>query len=156
MNLTAREHYIAHLLLAKIYNDWNMVSAVTIMQTSWHKKRKFKFNSRLYAKLRKLQGQKMSERWKGVKKTPEQVKKHAEAIRGRKRGTPSEETRQKLSLANRGKKQPWVAERNKGNKYGLGKHPNVGTCYYNNGEVEVRRRECPEGFVKGRLKRHGN
>lgn len=52
VNLTAREHYIAHLLLAKIYNDWNMTSAVTIMMTSWHGKRTFKFNSKLYEKLK--------------------------------------------------------------------------------------------------------
>ena len=71
VNLTAREHYIAHLLLAKIYNDWNMTSAVTIMMTSWHGKRKFKFSSKLYEKLRQEHGRKMSAKWKGVKKTPE-------------------------------------------------------------------------------------
>ena len=56
VNLTAREHYIAHLLLAKIYKDWNMTSAVTMMMTSWHGKRKFKFNSKLYEKVRKEHG----------------------------------------------------------------------------------------------------
>lgn len=95
----------------------------------------------------------MSAKWKGVKKTPEQVKKHADAIRGRKMPPRSDEWRRKLSEANKGKKQPWVSERNRGNKYGLGKHANAGTHYYNNGEVEVRVKECPEGFVKGRLKR---
>lgn len=52
--LTAREHYICHLLLAKIYNDCKMYSAVVFMQckTKRHK-RDFKFNSHLYAKLRK-------------------------------------------------------------------------------------------------------
>ena len=150
--MTAREHYIAHLLLAKIYNDWNMTSAVTIMMTTWRGKREFRFNSKLYEKLRQEHGRKMSAKWKGVKKTPEQVKKHADAIRGRKHPPRSDEWRRNLSLANKDKKQPWVSERNKGNKYGLGKHPNKGTYYYNNGVVEVRRVECPEGFVKGRLK----
>lgn len=56
VNLTAREHYICHLLLAKIYDDWNMTSAVTIMMTSWHGNRQFKFNSKLYEKLRKEHG----------------------------------------------------------------------------------------------------
>lgn len=52
--LTAREHYICHLLLAKIYNDCKMFSAVVFMQCKSHShKRDFKFNSRLYAKLRK-------------------------------------------------------------------------------------------------------
>ena len=31
VNLTAREHYIAHLLLAKIYNDYKMYAAITYM-----------------------------------------------------------------------------------------------------------------------------
>ena len=31
VNLTAREHYVAHLLLAKIYKDVKMYSAVTYM-----------------------------------------------------------------------------------------------------------------------------
>ena len=65
----------------------------------------------------------------------------------------SDEWRRKLSEANKGKKQPWVSERNKGNKYGLGNHVNAGTHFYNNGVVEVRRFECPDGFVKGRLKK---
>ena len=68
VRLTAREHYIAHLLLAKIYNDFKMYSAVTYMQckTSTHKgKRDFKFNSRLYEKMRISLGNKISERNKG-------------------------------------------------------------------------------------------
>lgn len=31
VNLTAREHYIAHLLLAKIYGDWKMTNALFLM-----------------------------------------------------------------------------------------------------------------------------
>ena len=52
--LTAREHYICHLLLAKIYNDYKMLSAVVFMQckATYHH-RYFKFNSRLYACIRK-------------------------------------------------------------------------------------------------------
>lgn len=53
VKLTAREHYIAHLLLAKIYDDLKMHLAVTYMKTGAHKMRKFKFNSHLYAKIRK-------------------------------------------------------------------------------------------------------
>ena len=32
--LTAREHYICHLLLAKIYNDYKMLSAVIWMRVA--------------------------------------------------------------------------------------------------------------------------
>ena len=45
--LTAREHYICHLL-AKIYNDYKMLSAVVFMQCKTKRqKRDFKFNSHL-------------------------------------------------------------------------------------------------------------
>lgn len=65
MNLTAREHYIAHLLLAKIYNDVKMYSAVTYMMTGYHKNRQYKFNSRLYSKMREQYSQRMSVANKG-------------------------------------------------------------------------------------------
>lgn len=66
VNLTAREHYIAHLLLAKIYNDYAMYSALTYMQckSSSHQ-RDFKFNSRLYEKMRIEFAKKVSKSKKG-------------------------------------------------------------------------------------------
>ena len=64
--LTAREHYICHLLLAKIYNDYKMLSAVVFMQCKSHShKRDFKFNSRLYAKMRKD----FSKKTRGIQKS---------------------------------------------------------------------------------------
>ena len=45
VSLTAREHYIAHLLLAKMYNDQKMWCAVQTMG------KKFRYNSRLFAQL---------------------------------------------------------------------------------------------------------
>ena len=33
VNLTAREHYIAHLLLAKIYDDYKMWNALTYFKS---------------------------------------------------------------------------------------------------------------------------
>lgn len=60
VNLTAREHYIAHLLLAKIYKDWKMTSAITMMMRNPSGSRNFKFNSRLYSKFREEHGRKMS------------------------------------------------------------------------------------------------
>ena len=66
--LTAREHYICHLLLAKIYNDYKMLSAVVFMQAAKERwpSRTFKFNSRLYEAIRKefskkRKGHKMSD-----------------------------------------------------------------------------------------------
>ena len=50
VNLTAREHYVAHLLLAKIYDDRKMHSAVTFMHAG---RDAFRFSSRLYEHLRR-------------------------------------------------------------------------------------------------------
>lgn len=62
VRLSAREHYIAHLLLAKIYDDLAMYSAVMYMQCrSSTQARAFRFNSRLYASIRKEFGAKRRE-----------------------------------------------------------------------------------------------
>ena len=62
VNLTAREHYIAHLLLAKIYNDYKMWYAWNMMLCkNSSQKRNFKYNNRIYGKLREEFGKKNSE-----------------------------------------------------------------------------------------------
>ena len=67
---------------------------------------------------------------KGKKLSEEHKKKMAEANKGKHR---SEETKKK------------IAEASKGNK-------NVrGTRWYNNGKISKRAKECPKGFVPGRL-----
>ena len=53
----------------------------------------------------------------------------------------TEETKRKLSEVKKGKPS-W----NKGLKLGTN-----GTHWYNNGKINVKAKECPEGFVKGRL-----
>lgn len=119
--LTAREHYICHLLLAKIYNDYKMLSAVVFMQCKSHShKRDFKFNSRLYARLKIDFAEKIRERMSGEnnpnygKKRPE----HSKKLKGRKHPKEfgqkiskskighivSESTREKISKSLIGKK----------------------------------------------------
>ena len=51
VNLTAREHFIAHLLLAKIYNDKKMWCAINMMSNGRHRKYA-KSNSRTYQMLK--------------------------------------------------------------------------------------------------------
>ena len=66
VRLSAREHYIAHLLLAKIYDDLKMYSALTYMRCgNKFVNRDFKFNSRLYKKMREEFARKVSESKKG-------------------------------------------------------------------------------------------
>lgn len=61
----------------------------------------------------------------------------------------SEETKKKMSVARKGKKFRPLSEKHKKKI----SEANKGKHYYNNGEINVRRYECPEGFVPGRLKR---
>ena len=65
----------------------------------------------------------------------------------------SAETRKKMSEANKGKHISEetckkMSEAHKGKM-----NPTFGTRWYNNGVICVRAKTCPEGFVKGRIKK---
>lgn len=69
INLTCREHYIAHLLLWKIHKEdefgYKMLCAVKRMQVQYVN-RKFKFNSRLYEHIRIEHARFVSKRLKNL------------------------------------------------------------------------------------------
>ena len=75
--------------------------------------------------------------------------------------TFSQEVRQHMSEAHKGHKQTEetkkrISEFNKGKIIPLEQREIIsetfkGTHYYTNGQIEVRRKECPEGFVLGRV-----
>ena len=101
------------------------------LQTSWCKGKHLSDETK----------KKISESKKGKKRGPhseEWIRKLSEAHKGKKF---SEEHKRKLSEAHKGRQGP-----NKGKKLGSN-----GTHWYNNGEINVKAKECPEGFVKGRL-----
>ena len=118
------------------------------------------------------------------------VKEHNAFKKGKK---PSEETRKKLSEANKDKNNPFygkrhseetkkkmrcswdydkhfseetkkkLSEASKGNKHFLGKKHSEetkkkmskakkGTHWFNNGKICIRAKECPQGFIPGRLR----
>ena len=168
VKLTAREHYIAHLLLAKIYNTYGLYSAVIYMQTGRLKNRKFKFNSRLYQKIREEFANKMSQKkkgktsWnKGKKMSDEFKQKVSEANKGKKTWLGkhhSEESRKKISEAHKGRyigRTPtWLVGKQLSEEHKQkDREAILGLKYWNNGIKNVRARECPEGFVRGRLKK---
>lgn len=158
--MTARQHYIAHLLLAKIYDDFKMYSALIYMQCkSSNHQRDFKFNSRLYEKMRIEFAKKMSKSKKGrhyynngevevmtfecpegfmsgrLPFSPQHCKRISDVAKRRIGWKHSEKTKEKMSISA------------KGNKACIGLH------WFNNGQIEIHALECPEGFVSGRLKK---
>ena len=110
--LTAREHYIAHLLLAKIYDDYKMWHAVNLMSRL---NAKVKINSRLYEMVRINSARTHSESMKG-KPPPNKGKKMSEEQKHKisdatKKTMADPELRKYLSDIKKGK-----PSHNKGNK----------------------------------------
>lgn len=110
VKLTAREHFICHLLLTKMYENKNkdkMIHAAWAMTTLENKNQeRYKINSKSYEILRKQYAEIRSKQLKngpGRKHSEETKKKLSEAHKGKKRGPMSEESKQKLSESLKGK-----------------------------------------------------
>lgn len=131
VKLSYREHYIAHLLLAKIYDDFKMLSALIMMRKMTHQmERHFKFNSRLFEKMRL--------------KWHKSILGHTSPMKGK---TFSLEVRSKMSIGRKG-----IAPWNKGRplsdeaKRKISESvsiSNFGCYYWNDGIRCVKSRECP-------------
>ena len=107
INLSAREHYIAHLLLAKIYDDYKMWHAVNLMSRL---NAKVKINSRLYEMVRINSARTHSEFMKG-KPSPNKGKKMSEEQKQKlsdatKKAMADPELRKYLSDIKKGKPSP--------------------------------------------------
>lgn len=175
VNLTAREHYIAHILLAKIYDDKKMWCAVNRLI---HGNDFMKYNhisSRMYEYLKKnifstqhtpMFGNHHSELTKekirkgmlgksnalGFKQSDEAKKKISES-RNRKKGNYSLEEKRKMSES---MKKYWIDHRDEILSKRTKWRENIGTHWYNNGNTNIRAKECPEGFVAGILRKTHN
>ena len=116
VNLTAREHYVAHLLLAKIYNDWKMWCAIHRI-IHGHNNNYTRITSRLYSTIRVQQSRKISEALKGRTFSEETRRKLSEAKKGKPPPTkgrhPSEDTKRKISEALKGKRRKPFSEETK-------------------------------------------
>jgi len=164
--LTAKEHYICHLLLCKITcgtYKYKMINALIRMTYSKSNNQE-RYTAKSYSLVRSLIAEKNSVMFKGKKKS-EEVKSNMKGKSGtwvrteeskynsseaqKKRfisssGTfkdkkHSEETKQKWSEKRKGIKPPFDAK---------------GTKWYTNGEVDkmCKSDNIPEGFVLGRVK----
>jgi hypothetical protein len=94
---------------------------------------------------------------KGKNHTDEAKKKIGEAVKGEKNPNYgkqfSDETKKKMSEAHLGKKLSDETRKKLSEAKKEKNNPAFGTRWYNNGLVCVRARECPEGFVPGRLRK---
>lgn len=104
VELSAREHFICHLLLAKMYPDSGLIHAV------WYMSNIGRYNSKEYAYLKEKHGKRIGEiiskRWKGIPKSEEQKQKISEANKGntRLKGIPkSNEHKIAMSVSATGK-----------------------------------------------------
>lgn len=114
--LTPEEHYIAHLLLVKIYpNEPKLVYAANAMST--YKLNGYRLNNKSYGWLRKKHSRIVKESLTGKPRPPEVIAKISATQKGRlltekqkaarlaRIGKPlQEETRRKISEANKGRK----------------------------------------------------
>jgi len=125
VKLTAREHFICHWLLVKIYSTgeehWKMLNALRIMRAENTKQYRYTtaITSRVYAKLKEeyaiLQSNKVSGKnnpMYGAKFTRSEdgKRKQREAILGDKNGSKNLEARQKISQSKLGRKREPFSE----------------------------------------------
>lgn len=114
--LTAKEHFMAHRFLAKIYPSSGMVHAVYKMACSNKAFNRFKVTSRVYEELRiahahrvstdEVAKQKKSLAAKGKKQSEEHIKARTES-RKKNGDWLTDETKAKIGKSNTGKKGYW-------------------------------------------------
>lgn len=97
--------------------------------------------------------QKMSTAQKGKRYSDETKKKLSESLKGNKNrlGTcHTDEARKKMSASHKGK---MFTEEHKQKISEALKYKTTGRCWFNNGLINIKAKSCPEGFVRGRIKK---
>ena len=106
VKLTAREHFICHLLLVKMLNGhskYKMAFALNRMLTYSTKHNRYIPSSKLYDLSRKYRSEAISVTHKGIPESAESNLKRSIAQKGIPKGPMSSETKQKLSMSLKGK-----------------------------------------------------
>lgn len=124
-SLTAREHFICHWLLTKIYSEgeahWKMINAFRMMRAENPKQKRYstKITARVYANLKEEYSKLQSQRYIGENnpmygdkfyRSEEGYRKHKEAISGDKNGAKRPETKKKIAETKIGKKRETFSE----------------------------------------------
>lgn len=132
---------------AALKASWTEERKEKLRTEFWTKERRLLESQRLKEhnpmdnpEIRKYMAQRTSEAKKGksLPHTEEWNKHIGDALRGRKNGPLSDETKAKISAKKSGKNNPMY-----------GKSATKGTKWYTNGIINVRRKECPIGFIPG-------
>ena len=118
-------------------------------------------NKGMHWKLSEETKKKISEANKGRKMSEEWRRKNSEAHKGKKREPLSDEHKKKISESHKGyhhsdEARKKMSEACKGRSaWNKGKHlsdeARKAMHWFNNGEISIRTKECPEGFVSGRI-----
>jgi hypothetical protein len=109
--LTPEEHYLAHLLLIRLYpHEPKLVYAARMM--TFQNSKVQRVNNKLYGWLKRKHAALVSKKFTGTKQSKEHIEKRAQSLRGRKRPkrtfsyTHSPEVREKMSVKRKGIS-PW-------------------------------------------------
>lgn len=118
-SLTAREHFICHWLLTKIYSEgethWKMINAFRMMRAENPKQKRYttKITARVYSNLKEKYSKLQSQKYVGENnpmygdkfyRSEEGYRKHKEAISGNKNVSKRPETKKKIAESKIGKK----------------------------------------------------
>ena len=116
--ITAREHFVCHWLLTKIYptgeEHWKMLNALRMMRAENKNQQRYdtKITSRVYAKLKEEYARLQSERFSGENnpmygnkfyRSEEGYNRQREAVLGEKNGSKKVESRKKIADSKLGK-----------------------------------------------------
>lgn len=107
VHLTAREHFLVHWLLCKLFTGKNKISMwcamASFLQNNNDKNKDSKINSHQYQILKKYSSKQASVRFTGIPKTKEHNKKNSESHKDKKRNPFSNEWKNNMSKAKLGK-----------------------------------------------------
>jgi hypothetical protein len=169
--ITAREHFICHWLLTKIYptgeEHWKMLNALRIMRAENKNQQRYetKITSRVYANLKEEYSKLQSEKNRGENnpmygdkfyRSEEGTQRQRESVTGEKNGSKQPEARDKISQSKLGKKRApfndiWLANlanSNRGENNGMfGKTHNEDTKSKQR-EKALGRKQSPETIAK--------
>lgn len=166
--LTAKEHYICHLLLCHMTEGKDrhkMINALIKMAYSKSGGQR-RYTARSFELVRKLIAQKNSEMFKGVPKSEKakqnmkgrsgkwkRLEQHKKRMTGK--NNPMYGMKGNLNPANRQDVKEKISLANRGNKHGIGNRSVTGLIWVTNGKERrmVEPNSIPNGFVKGKIMR---